>query len=463
MDKIIGSETPTPDIVEEVKEYEILFKNRKYKVNLFILSDFFLFIIYPIKKVKKFYFLYKSKFESLKNHSQIFGLYLNNSDIIYLINELFANNKIYLEQNEKNKKELNLIIKLQVLNKDEILVLPLAKKHLENKNKEKGYIVIENELQEYKNKNSKNKYPSITNHINIIQNEFDYKYDNFNKEINEIKLNNQYLNEQINTITHQISKLNQKLELNTNANNINKNMIKENQINIQKIIKRIEQLEKEEEKNDIVNISISEANSNKGLNVLKKEIKKKEEKNIEKLRNCFVTQSKIIKEDEIDFVINKLDKYNPIAYKLIYSSSSDGDSIKTFHNKCDGENFILLIIETTKGYKFGGFTSIGFDSSGFELNDNYAFLFSIDKQKIYEIISGHAAVYCNRRFGPIFCSQNDFNSYNICICDNFLNNASSTSKKSVNYKINDEYELNFGEKDFIVKELEIYKLVLINY
>ena len=49
--------------------------------------------------------------------------------------------------------------------------------------------------------------------------------------------------------------------------------------------------------------------------------------------------------------------------------------------KNNGEEFILIIIETNKGYKFGGFTSIGFDSSGFELNDDNAFLFSIDKKR----------------------------------------------------------------------------------
>ena len=221
----------------------------------------------------------------------------------------------------------------------------------------------------------------------------------------------------------------------------------------------------EEEKNDNgTNMVMIKEKRNEGINVLKTVIKNKEEKNLEKLRNCFINQSKIIsKEGEIDFIINRLDKYNPILYELIYSSSLNGDDIKTFHNKCDGEDFILVMIKTKKGHKFGGFTSIGFDCSGFELNDDNAFLFSIDKKKIYEIIPGNAAVYCNKRFGPIFCSKKDDSNYNICIVDNFLSNKSTTAKHSVNYKINEEYELNFGEKDFIVEELEIYKLILVNY
>lgn len=59
--------------------------------------------------------------------------------------------------------------------------------------------------------------------------------------------------------------------------------------------------------------------------------------------------------------------------------------------------------------------------------------------------------------------KKDDTNYNICISDNFLSNISTTSKKSVCYKVDEEYELNFGEKDFIIKELEIYKLDLVNY
>jgi len=452
MAKIIDISTPTPDILGEVKEYDLSFKNRNYKVKFSIIKDILLFEIFPPKK--KICFLYRSKIENLRKNSQILGLYLNNSDIAFLINELFRNNKIYLEKSETNKKELNLIIQLQVLNKEEILVLPLEQKNIANKEK----IIIQNEL---KDKNNKKEYNSMMNHINHIENKFNSEFNNFSKEIKEIKRNNEFLNEQINLITNQITILNEKLEKDINMeNNISK---KGNKYNVNKLIQRIELLE-EEEKNNNSSILLNKENINEGINVLKTIIKNKEEKNLEKLRNCFIKQSKIIlKEEEIDFIINRLDKYNPILYKLIYASSSDGDDIKTFHNKCDGEDFILVIIKTKKGYKFGGFTSIGFDCSGFELNDDNAFLFSIDKKKIYEIIPGTPAVYCNKRYGPIFCSKKDDNNYNICIIDNFLTNISTTSKNSFNYKTNEEYELNFGEKEFIVEELEIYKLILVNY
>jgi len=454
-------QTPNPDILEEEKEYDIQFKNRKYHIKFTFISDIILFTIFPPKKLNKSTqrrFLYRSKIENLRKNSQILGLYMNNSDIVFLINELFRNNKIYLEQSENDKNELNLVIKLQVLNKEEILVLPLEQRKTNNK----GYIVIENELKDNKYKNIENKYDSMIDQINNIEHKFNSEFDNFNNEIKEIKKNNEYLNDQIILITNQISKLNEKIE-----NDINKKndiIKKSNKYNVEKLLERIELLEEEkEEKNTKILVEKKDTNQG-GINVLKKIIQKKEEKNLEKLRNCFINKSLIIlKEEDIDFIINRLDKYNPISYKLIYSSSKDGDSIKTFHEKCDGEDFILIIIETSKGYKFGGFTSIGFDSSGFELNDDNAFLFSLDKKKIYEINPGNAAVYCNKRFGPIFCAKKDDTNYNICICDNFLSNTSNTAKNSISFKIDEEYELNFGEKDFIIKELEIYKLDLVNY
>ena len=62
-------QTPNPDILEEEKEYDILFKNRKYHIKFTFISDLILFTIFPPKKLNKSTqrrFLYRSKIENLR-------------------------------------------------------------------------------------------------------------------------------------------------------------------------------------------------------------------------------------------------------------------------------------------------------------------------------------------------------------------------------------------------------------
>ena len=44
----------------------------------------------------------------------------------------------------------------------------------------------------------------------------------------------------------------------------------------------------------------------------------------------------------------------------------------------------------------------------------------------------------------------------LIIRDNFLSGASSCGIKMKNYKINNNYQINNGNKNFIIKELEVY-------
>ena len=224
--------------------------------------------------------------------------------------------------------------------------------------------------------------------------------------------------------------------------------------NIQNLIERIEILE--ELKEESTKSSKKNSNGTNNNKVNKAQIQEKI--NIKKLKKCFKSSSILTDETNFDFLLNNLNKYNPTSYKIIYKSSIDGDNIKNFHSNCDGEENVLIIIETNKGYKFGGFTAVGFDSSGCELRDDKAFLFSIDNQKIYEILPGNNAIYCNRKSGPIFCSKQDSIAYSIYIPDNYFHNKSTTTKQCYCYKMKENFELNHGKKEFLVKEMEVFRL-----
>jgi hypothetical protein len=157
------------------------------------------------------------------------------------------------------------------------------------------------------------------------------------------------------------------------------------------------------------------------------------------LKNKFINRGKVIQ-----------------RLNLLFSSSRDGDSKDSVHNKIDGKENVLLFVETKKGRKFGGYTKIGFDSSGNLKNDEEAFLFSFDKLKTYDNIKGQNAIYCDKSHLPRFYSAQG--NFNIRIDNNFFSNVGYTTKKGDCYQTTEDYELNGGEEQFRVKELEYFQI-----
>ena len=78
-------------------------------------------------------------------------------------------------------------------------------------------------------------------------------------------------------------------------------------------------------------------------------------------------------------------------------------------------------------------------------------------KKIYEIKEDSYAIFCNRNCGPIFCGKSD-GLYNICIPDKYFRYKSSTTKKGTPFNTTEPFELNHGEKEFKVSELEVFKI-----
>ena len=193
--------------------------------------------------------------------------------------------------------------------------------------------------------------------------------------------------------------------------------------------------------------------------------KRKEEEgkfNIDKLKSI----SKIIKDiKEIDFIIKKINNvfeeqslefYN---INLLYSASEDGDACTIFHSLCDGICPILALVKTKKGKKFGGFTTVPYESSTTFKGkvDDEAFIFSIDKKKTYEVDKGTKAVCSYKNYGPVFYG---YEYCNIYLIGNFLNVEGNVAKKGDRYKTTEDYELNGGEKKFLAVEVEVFQVIL---
>jgi len=462
------------EVEEDFNQYTIIFNKKKHIIKFEIDDKRILFTVFRIEKNKDTVcFLHQSKLESLRQNSKILQLYPSPSELNELFDELFKNKKIYLEynnystDNENNaennmennndvNKELFLNIKLNILMKEEILLLPLEKRNdiAQKFNDENNNENIDTSSVNNENEESDKELEDLSNNYKILKQKYkemikshDNEINNFNNEIQELKEQNNDLKQKINTLLEQVNQLNELISKRDIGN------FKYPLSSIQNLIERIEILEELKEEST----KSSKKNSD-GMSILLNTVKIQEKINNKKLKKCFKSSSILTNETDFDFLLNKLSKYNPTSYKIIYKSSIDGDNVKTFHSNCDGEENTLIIIETTKGLKFGGFTSVGFDNTGYELRDDNAFLFSIDKQKVYDIIPGNNAIYCNRKFGPIFCSKPDSTAYSIFIPDNYLKNKSTTTKKCYCYKMEENFELNNGTKEFLVKELEVFRV-----
>ena len=158
---------------------------------------------------------------------------------------------------------------------------------------------------------------------------------------------------------------------------------------------------------------------------------------------------------EESMLLNKIGKNGKtIKIKLLYKATIDTDRAQIFHDKCDKAKTTLVLIETINGMRFGGYTTQSWKGDGVDKNDENAFVFSLDKLQIYNIISGQPAIGCYPKYGPVFLGCQ------IKINDNFFVKGGTTYRKNVNYAINSDFELNDGIKFFGIKDLEVFQVTL---
>ena len=181
----------------------------------------------------------------------------------------------------------------------------------------------------------------------------------------------------------------------------------------------------------------------------------------EKIKISYKINSKIIKDNSIDFVINKIQKIydkNIKELKLLYRGSENNFEAKSFHLKCDKVKGTLTLVKNKKGLIFGGFTNESWDGNNISKKDDKAFCFSLKLKKIYEIIKGNEAIKCNVNYGPIFLNDIfGFRKYN-------LSEGECFSLKACYYSgCLDDYEINGGEKELKVDEIEIFSIIILIY
>ena len=174
--------------------------------------------------------------------------------------------------------------------------------------------------------------------------------------------------------------------------------------------------------------------------------------------------TKIIdKKEDLQFIYNRLVnndenlRQKKIKYNLLYRATRDGDSSINFHNKVDNKKSLLSIIKTNKGMKFGYYIEKPYKKTGKWEKDNKSFIYSLNLKKIYNIKEDSYSF----RDDP--SDMVDLYNNQIRIYDNFLaKNESYTCTKSNAdvsfYGFEKDYELNNGEQNFTVQEIETFQI-----
>jgi len=152
------------------------------------------------------------------------------------------------------------------------------------------------------------------------------------------------------------------------------------------------------------------------------------------------------------------DQYPQAKFSRIYDAAIDGWKNNDFHRCCNKKGWTLTIVETTKGFIFGGFTTAEWESlSDIFKPDPHSFLFSVNEGSKYPITSGgEDAIRCDSRccawFGNwdlVIDSDSNNNTDSFCYAneDSFKLPAAKGSKYP---------SINGGEYKFQLKQFEVF-------
>jgi hypothetical protein len=105
---------------------------------------------------------------------------------------------------------------------------------------------------------------------------------------------------------------------------------------------------------------------------------------------------------------------NYFSLTLLFRGSRDGFEIAKFHERCDNQGPLLVIIKTQKDILVGGFSSISWKNVGGYVVDPKCVVFSITRKKIYNRLNDN----CNVHFGTSRSAL--FGNHIICITNKQL-------------------------------------------
>ena len=388
------------------------------------------------------------------------------------IGQIEEDNQTQLLEQEKIKKEMKRVLDESLKLRKQNESLQTENSALSNENnilkKENEKIRTElinqqNEIKTYKEENEKYK-----NQFLLFQNSSQaYKeqngelikikeeYENQNKIL---KNNLEQINKEKELLNKEIEELKHNLTIVSNENESLRNNINDLKVNLEKQQPSIseDEIKKLIEENSIFRIKAQENDLlKKQIEDLQYQIQIGQEKEEDYEEEQEVKGDIIHDMKELELITQKINTDNKkIIINLLYKASADGDKASVFHEKCDQAKNTIVLVETKDGMRFGGFTTCSWSGNCIDKNDPNAFIFSFDKMKTYDNIPGDEAIGCYPKFGPIFLGCQ------IKIFDNAFTKGGTTYEKELNYNTQEDYELTGGKRNFDVKDIEVYEVII---
>ena len=159
-----------------------------------------------------------------------------------------------------------------------------------------------------------------------------------------------------------------------------------------------------------------------------------------------------INSEEIKFIIECIGKKN-LKFKKIYKMSKDGDK-DIFHKKCDNKGPTLCLFKIKdKDIRYGGFTSVSWDTTSLEKRDENAFIFSINKKKMFKTTNYNSYIYCSSDYGPFFGGNSNYNYAEL-----WFNKGNNCGFYNNNIYKDLNKECTQGLRDFGLDELEVFQV-----
>ena len=211
-----------------------------------------------------------------------------------------------------------------------------------------------------------------------------------------------------------------------------------------------------EESDKITNLEIKINNLTERIIFLENKLEKLESKN---KVNLYGTSGRILKTEE-DFkeLFSFISGNNERQFRLLYSPTFDTNTKEDFHKNCDNKGSTIVLVETSNGRRFGGFTSLSWKSNNQWVTDPCACIFSFDTHKKYKLLLPQYSYYGGSDYGPHFGAGDQLGFYNNGGSTGFLDTIHKANFGTKTYDIPSIEEITLTNT-YVMNKFEVYQVI----